>query len=254
MSKEKILVINSKDRSLGTNSDFTLDFKADSSVQQVLKVLVKDVFIPNQFYNINSDNNAIEIKQNAEPNATATISAGQYNINQLITALETAINGVLIDGCIVTITKNDISFKLTFTFSGSGTPANDNVSIILNGTTISGVIGLPADTIQTNIHILTNTFNLNPLQYVQVHSPEIGYLHGLDGGSLISLVETVSLTDTPFGGVGYKQNNDDELCEILYEEPRNLSNIKIVLRDDTGKRLSLPDNHEFSMTLKIYFD
>lgn len=254
MSKEKILVINSKDRSLGNNSDFSMDFKADSSVQQVLKVLVKDVFVPNQFYNINSSNNAIEIKQNAQPNATATITEGQYNITQLITSLETAINAILTDGGIVTITKNDITFKLTLTFSGSGTPANDNVSLILNGTTISNVIGLSADTIQTNIHVLTNPFNLNPLQYVQVHSPEIGYLHGIDGGSLISLVETVSLTDTAFGGVASKQNNDDELCEILYEEPRNLTNIKIVLRDDTGKRLTLPDNHEFSMTLKIYFD
>lgn len=254
MSKEKILVVNSRDRSSGSNSDFSLDFRADSSTQQVLKVLVKDVFVPNQFYNINNSNNTIEIKQNAEPNATATITEGQYNINQLIIALQDAINAVLIDGCVVVITKNDISFRLTFTFSGSLTPANDDVSLILNGSSISNVIGLGTDTPQDTVLIMDNTFNLNPRQYVQVHSPQIGYLHGLDGSSLISLVETVSLTDTAFGGVAYKQNNDDELCEILYESPRNLSNIKVVLRDENGTRLVLPDNHEFSMTLKIYYD
>ena len=37
MSKEKLLIINSKDRNEGTNGDFTVLFN-DSSCQQVLKV------------------------------------------------------------------------------------------------------------------------------------------------------------------------------------------------------------------------
>ncbi len=64
MSKEKFIVVNSKDRNLllggQTNSDFTVSYK-DNDLQQVLKCIVKDVFIPNQFYNINVNNNKLRI-------------------------------------------------------------------------------------------------------------------------------------------------------------------------------------------------
>jgi hypothetical protein len=255
MSKEKILVVNSKDRSSGTNSEFTLDFKADSSVQQVLKILVKEIFCPNQFYNITTLNNELEIQQSTFPNAIIEIPEGQYNINQLIAELEAQFLLVLQDGCSVVITKNDNTSKLTFTFSGATNPANNFVALQIGGATnINEVLGFIQNTPKTPIFTLPLPYNLNPLQYVQIHSPDIGDLHGLDGGRIISLVETISLTDTAYGGVAYKQNNDDELCEILYESPRNLSNIKVVLRDDTGLKLTLPDNHYFTMTLKIYYD
>ena len=61
------MVVNSKDRISGSNSDFEILFN-DSACQQVVKVLVRDCFIPNLFYNINSTNNILEFKQNTEPN------------------------------------------------------------------------------------------------------------------------------------------------------------------------------------------
>ena len=58
MSKEKFIVVNSKDRNLilggQSNTNFTVSYK-DNDCQQVLKCVVKDVFIPNQFYNITLD-------------------------------------------------------------------------------------------------------------------------------------------------------------------------------------------------------
>lgn len=254
MSKEKILVINSKDKQSGTNGDFTLNFKADSSTQQVLKVLVKDIFVPNVFYNITTANNTIEIKQNAQANQLINIQIGQYNITQLITELKADIDAVLIDGATVAITQNPLTNILNFTISGATLPANNDFIIFLNGTTLRDIIGLSQDTLFGSSHDMNNPVNLNPLQYVQVHSSDIAYLHGLDKQRLISLIDTVSLSDAPFGSVAYKQNNDDELCEILYDEPRNLSNVKIVLRNEDGTKLILPENHHFSMTLKVYYD
>ena len=99
-------------------------------------------------------------------------------------------------------------------------------------------------------------FNLKGKEIVQIHSPEIGEMHGLDAGAsgYISLVETVSLTTTPFGSVAHRQNNDDELAMILYEQPKNLSRIRIVLRDESGVKLELPSNAHMSVMLKIFFD
>jgi hypothetical protein len=259
MSKEKILVLNSKDKQSGTNGDFTVLFN-DSSCQQVQKVLIKEIFVPNLFYNIVNDgtrkNNTLTFSQNGGANVIVTIPEGQYNVDVLITTLKNAIDLVLLDGAIVTITRDATTYKLTFTFSGAGTPANNNVQIFVAGSTIANVIGLENDTASTNISVMDNIYNLVGSEYVQVHSPQVGEVHGLDAGAsgYISLVDTISLSGFPFGTTAYKQNNDDELAEILYEQPKNLSRITIVLRDEQGNKLALPSNANCSVMLKIYFD
>ena len=259
MSKEKILVINSKDKQTGTNGDFTVQFN-DSSCQQVQKVLVKEIFVPNVFYNISNGpsrkNNTLTLSQNGLPNSVIIIQEGQYNIDLLMTTLKNSIDSVLIDGAIVTITRSSTTFKLTFSFTGAGTAANNNVQFFTSGASIANVIGLENDSDNSAVLIMDNIYNLVGSEYVQIHSPQVGEVHGLDAGAsgYISLVDTISLSNTPFGGTAYKQNNDDELAEILYEQPKNLSRISIVLRDEQGNKLSLPNNTNCSIILKIYFD
>ena len=202
MSKEKILVINSKDKQSGTNGRFTVQFN-DSSCQQVQKVLVKEIFVPNLFYNISNEvgrkNNTLTFSQNGLANITVTVPEGQYTVDNLITTLKGLIDGVLIDGVIVTITKNNITFKLTFTFTGAGTVANNNVQFFVATSTISPVIGLENDTASTNILVMNDIYNLVGSEYVQIHSDQVGEIHGLDAGAsgYIDLVDTVSLSNTP---------------------------------------------------------
>ena len=256
MSKEKILSINSKDKSEGTNSDFIVNFN-DSSVQQIIKVLVRDCFVPNLFYNVDANNNVLYFKQNIEPIKSITIPVGQYNVDTLATTLKTLLDAQLVFGTIATITRDSITFKYTFTFSGSVTPANNDVIFFYETSTIRDVIGLLNTTSPaSNIIVMDTIFNLKGKEIVQIHSPEIGEMHGLDAGAsgYISLVETVSLTTTPFGSVAHRQNNDDELAMILYEQPKNLSRIRIVLRDESGVKLELPSNAHMSVMLKIFFD
>lgn len=254
MSKEKLLVINSKDRIDGTNGAFTVVFN-DSSCQQVVKVLVKDIWIPNLFYNITSSNNVLSLKQDIQATVFATVPQGQYSIDQLITVLKTKIDAVLIDGCVVTITKNPYIYTLNFTFSGSGTPSNNNV-VLFDDSSISDVLGLKSTNVATNTINMEMPYNLKGVEYVQVHSPQVAEAHGLDAGvaGYISLLESVSLAETGYGSIAHRQNNDDELALLLYEQPRNLSRVNIVLRDESGKRLDLPDNAYATVVLKIFFD
>lgn len=255
MSREKIIVVNSKDKSEGSNTDFVVVFN-DSSCQQVIKCLVRDVFVPNLFYNIDSYNNVLYFKQNAEPIQFVTVPTGQYNVDNLATTLKTLLDGVLAFGTIVTITRDSITYKYTFTFSGAVSPANNNVIFYYDTSTIRDPIGLLQTTASSSVLVMDTIFNLKGKEIVQIHSPEIGEMHGLDAGATgyISLVETVSLTTTPFGSVAHRQNNDDELAMILYEQPKNLSRIRITLRDESGVKLTLPDNSHMSIMLKIFFD
>jgi hypothetical protein len=255
MSKEKLLVINSKDRTSGTNGDFEVLF-SDSSCQQVIKTMVKDCFVPNLLYNINGTNNTLEFKQNAEPNQIVTVPTGQYTIDQLITQLKASIDTKLIDGVIVTITKGATLFNLIFTFSGAGTPANNSVTFFKDPSLIADLIGLTSDVGPSTVLTMPAPYNLKGPEYIQIHSPQVAETHGLDGGAsgYISLLETVSLANTGFGTSAHRQNNDDELAMLLYEQPRNISRIRIVLRDESGVRMVLPDNAYVTVILKIFFD
>ena len=255
MSREKIIVLNSKDKDEGTNTDFVLSFN-DSSIQQVSKVLIKDLFIPNLFYNVNERNNVLFFKQNAEAIKSITIPVGQYNVDNLATELKTQLELQLVFGTTVTITRSSTTFKYTFTFSGAVSPANNEVIFYQDTSTIRDVIGLLNTNLASNIIVMDTVFNLKGIEIVQVHSPEIGEMHGLDAGATgyISLLETVSLATTPFGSVAHRQNNDDELAMILYEQPKNLSIVRIVIRDEQGVKLTLPDNAHVSVMLKIFFE
>jgi len=252
MPTEKIIVINSRDKISGTNSNFRVQIQ-DSISQEVLKILVKDVFVPNQFYNVDADNNTLDLNQNSLGLVQAIVTPGQYNIDELIIALKTAIDALLIGGVMVAITKNTNTNKLTFTFTG-GIPANDNVSFI-DTSTMKELIGFTDTLAQNAVLNMPNPFNLNPLQYCQIHSQALASNHGMDGGAntTIGLLETVSLTETAFGGVAHRQNNDDELAEIIYDDQRTLNQIDIKIRNASGKILTLPENHHITVTVKAYF-
>ena len=252
MPTEKIIVINSRDKISGTNSNFRVQFQ-DSISQEVLKILVKDVFVPNQFYNVDADNNTLDLNQNSRGLVQAIVTPGQYNIDELITALKTAIDAVLAGGVMVAISKNTNTNKLTFTFTG-GVPADHNVSF-LDTSTMKELIGFNATIPQNTVVTMPNPWNLNPLQYVQIHSQALASNHGMDGGAntTIGLLETVSLNETAFGGVAHRKNDDDELSEIIYDDQRTLNQIDIKIRNASGKILTLPDNHHISIMVKAYF-
>ena len=249
MSKEKFIVVNSKDRNLilggQSNTNFTVSYK-DNDCQQVLKCVVKDVFIPNQFYNITLINNTLRIFGGSLVlPADIKINIGQYNIDQLIVELTDKINNALQTDTVV-ITKDPITNKLIFT-------TTDPLGIYISS--MAPIIGLTTTLTGGNINDMQEPWNLNDLQFVQVHSNAVGSAHGIDASRcIISLIETVSLVETPFGAVAHRQNNDNMISEILYEQPRNMFNIDIRLRDQDGVLLDLPDNHNCTVILKIYFD
>ena len=251
--QSKRLVINSRDKQTGTNTNFTVQFN-DNITQSVVKIQVLDVFIPNQFYNIDSSNNYIEYKQGINlVNFNDTITPGQYNIDQLITALETKINAQLTGGAATTITKNEFTNQLTFTTAGA-VPVNNQLQLI-DTSTIKEILGFEQTTGSLDILTLPFAWNLNPLQYVQVHSQDLASSNGLDGGAsaTISLLETVSLVETPYGGVAHYEALDSELVEIIYDDVRVLNQIRIKLRNASGRLLELPDNHHVTIIVKAYY-
>ena len=265
-SLEKLLVISSddKDNPSDSNSDFSVTLKESYYTQNVLRVLVKEVTIPNVFPNIrgsaygSNQNNTLVIRDNID--RTITLPEGQYLINSsnpsldFTTILQNAINAVSTSTWVVSYNEltNKIEFEVT-----AGVP----VLVYSNAPPFGNANSNMAETlgITSNIQILVgNTessqeqLDLSGIQNVYVHSKEIADTHGIDGDSgLIALVDPVNLSNAPYGSYAYKQENDDELASIVYEDVRNLSRLRIILRDNLGNKLPI-GTHKMNIVLKIY--
>jgi len=253
MSLEKLLVISSedKDSSSNSNSDFVVSLKETYYTQNIDRIMIKDIIVPNVFPNIRGDNYGTSqnnqfrlVDSFGSLLSLITIPEGQYLIstfgvppaNDLLVALKAGIDPIIAPET-VTITINPITQKLNFTFSGgigydfAPTPLSP----------LNNVLGIERPTnvpsLSLNAQSLTD---LGGYPMVYVHSKKLAESNGIDGDfGLISLAEAVSLTEAPFGSYAYRQNNDDELSSVIYDNPRNLSRIQIILRDNKGNKLDI---------------
>ena len=85
----KLLVINSKDKEVGSNSnsDFTIQAQEKYLLQGISRIVIVEATVPNLFTNINDDNNILDFKEAGGPILQAFLPVGQYNVTQLISAL-----------------------------------------------------------------------------------------------------------------------------------------------------------------------
>jgi hypothetical protein len=252
-SKEKLVSISSYDRSSGTTSEFEVDLKERYSTQTVKRVILVQAQVPNLFPNIRSDylqNNELVLEEKGQAPVTIQVPQGQYTISQLSATLQTLIDAVLTLGNSVTITTDPNTYTLTFTFT---------VEVQFSAaSSIYPVIGFEGGTGFSLVLTGQNTFNLQGLGMVYIHSPDIAQSHGIDPGrssGLISLLGAVSLHDAPYGGNAYFQSSYDLMSDVDYgEQTRNLSTLRFVLRAQDGTKLPLPDNVDMKILMKFILE
>jgi len=261
MSFEKLVILSSNDKDVesNSNSDFVVSLKEKYYTQNVLKVIIKDISVPNVFPNIrgpsygSSQNNIFELFDGAS-HITVQIPEGQYVIstlgtppaNDLLTVLANTLN-IANPPIITTITIDPLTNKINFTFNAgsfnfvetSRSPLNDVLGI--SGPLTSSSISINAQQIP----------DLSGYQMVFIHSKQLAEANAIDGDfGLISVAEAVSLNDTPYGSYAYKENNDTELGSINYDNVRNLNRIQIVLRDIKGNKLNI-GTHSMTVIFKV---
>jgi len=274
MSLEKHIIISSEDKdvsSSNSNSDFVVNLAEKYYTQNILKVLVSEVTVPNVFPNIRgadygtSQNNFLSVSTGGPP-ISIFIPEGQYllgSVNPLldfVTVLTNQINAS-IGPSTIAINYNELTNKLEFTMTGSDLfifgSQNTPLTSAQAKTIINDVLGLPETTFILPDGVLTSApfqVDLSGFQNVYVHSKEVALSHAIDGDTgLISVVSPVSLADAPFGGFAYRKNDDDELASIVYDQVRNLSRISIILRDNLGNKLNI-GTAKMNIVLKCYLD
>jgi hypothetical protein len=247
----KLLVINSKDKDVGSisNSDFEIQAQEKYLLQGISRIVIVEATVPNLFANINEDNNILDFKEAGGPLLQAFLPVGQYNVSQLISALESEIVSLVTIGNVPTITLDQITNKLIINMSVTGL-------IILGKSTIAEVIGTIPDQDVVNVGLQTllpRIVNLSGLPVVYLHSKALSSSYGIDAGKgLTNLVVAIPLNDAPYGSYATLLPKDLAVSEIVYDSPRNITTLDIRLRDSQGKLLDIENMH-ITLVVKIYF-
>lgn len=259
MSLEKLVVISSldKDDTSQSNSDFTVTLREKYYTQNVNQIMVKEISVPNVFYNIRASgslrNNRLLVEQDGIY-TPINIPEGQYVIsdlgspptNDLLTTIEGLLNPILaLSGASVSLDFDAVSQKVIWTWV-AGTLTTYGFVPKSEGNLMADVLGIAeGDESQSGNATQTPSYTpaLNGLDMVYVQSKGLAESNGIDGDfGLIPLTEAVSLADAPFGATAYRKNDDSELSTITYDVPRNLNRINITLRDVDGNKLDIGTN------------
>lgn len=256
-SREKIVIISSQDKDDGSisNSNFRVTLKERYATQSVDRISIIESIVPNSFYNISDgstdggngpENNNLILERKVGIPLSITIAAGQYNVIQFISSLQSAINLMLIGDSVV-ITRNDITNLLTFTFL-VGTYTFSNLS------SMAHVIGfIDSVSVGPQVYMMPYPPDLSGINSVYIHSEALSDGSGIDASKgIINLVDSISLHNVPYGTFSYKQTTDADLATISYTMPRNLNVIDIRLRDREGKILNI-GTKKLTIVIKMYY-
>jgi len=254
MATSQYIRISSEDKTASSvsNSDFTVALEDKTATQRIKTIIPIQVFCPNVFYNIRSSygvvNNVLRVQENGQAAVNVVLPEGYYSSDQIITNLAAAVNALMV-GSVLTITLDPITKKYTFTFVGNSVILFDNTA----GSSMGDAIGLTTTTADINVHIMDEIPNLNGITAVYIHSQQInpgGFLDGDSGAT--SAFTWVSLSEVPFGAVGAREIQQQDMNAIVYQGKKNLSLISIVLRDAEGNRLPI-GNQRITIIFRVSY-
>jgi len=195
-TKTHIVSVDSRDRNTDAYANpNTFKIDLNTTYKNVYCIELISAIIPKSEYVINSNNNVIYFSENGGSEISATISEGNYTIDELVTEIGTVMtNASAISGSSWTYTAsvNSKTNKITIT---SGNPAN-LFELYFNGGTekysntertvykqysVGTVIGFTkTDLSGTYTYTGTNQYNLNGETYILLKLDNIGNLSGTE--------------------------------------------------------------------------
>ena len=250
--QSRTLFISSDDQFAGesaSNSDFVVYLKEKIDTQQVRRIIVKSIKVPNVFYNIRDSfgevNNAFVYDAGGVPKESK-VTPGQYTLTELLAALKLQMD---IDvGAAVTIVENTITHKLTFSTAAITLNIDFGQSSGLNY-----ALGFSAATATAISVTAPSTYDISGLTEVFIQSRALAHSNGVDGNfGVVPILDSISLVDAAFGSYASRETSDSEVNEIRYPRPTNLSKIDIALVDRVGNVLDIGVS-DMSIAIKMYY-
>ena len=231
MSNDTIIeyLIDSKYRSYGTSSNFNIQF--DDSIKNASKAYLQYFNFPNTYYNVKNGYNKIDFNEGAGE-LNATLTSGNYSINDLQTEIKTQMEAVGVNT--YTVTYSSVSMKLTITSSGNFTLLNST------GTNSSDkfkyMIGFDNNDSSSSLsHTGPFTVDLfKYLKYFKVRIPQFGLNGKLNKNGNYTFIITNETNRGQYNT--YDTGNNFQQCSISQKE---LNNIDVMITDEDNNIIDM---------------
>lgn len=253
MAKHKLLRISSQDRADKNNStsDFNVTINNKVELQQIKKIVVKQVSIPNTAYNINAGNNTFSYSiGNFVLVNSVTVPVGQYTLDLLITALITAVGAHPLSPLVMTITQDSLTKKLAWTSDISIKWYNAD-----DASPLGEVMGITTSTsVDSDTHTSAGLPALEGHNTLYVESTNLARENLIRTNGHSSNVLCVVPITVEWGGIEHYLSPHAELDDIISTSSAGNNkqdiDIKIVSRDGTVIDLN---GHHVTVILKMYY-
>jgi len=257
---ERTVILNSRFRAnrRDTSTNFNILLNKAVSVDDVDRIIVKRVSIPNLFFNVPARKNKLYLDYEGTP-LILDLDPGQYDSEQFRAGLENMLQGVdgtatvFFDQSTAKYTLNLVGpFVLGWTLlSHADVKERHGVDESLNdilGTSYDET--LPAAATWTS----PNAADLSGEHTVRIESGKLAHANSFDSrGHIINTLDVVPITEG-YGSIVHYQPRDHILSFIDSGNiGRSMSNVDIQLVSNSGQPLDLPDNAYVEIVLLILF-
>jgi len=249
----RIMVINSRYKVNGTNNDFIVDFSDDPYTHKVSSVHILSASLVHSFYNIRTGiNDTLKINTGASGLLTIVAPEGFYTTSTLLTEIKTQFD--LLTGAVITFTQSTLTDIVSYSIAGETadflSEIDDSESTMANNIGVTNSIGA-----LLALASFESTPNLAGVRHIFIGSSTIN-----NGGSLLSASGTFSNdfmsipVDVPYRSlITYNSSNGEHSDTIIYNLVRDLSTIRIQVRDERGEFLGLSNNNDVVIVLKVHY-
>jgi hypothetical protein len=221
-----ILTLQTQNRD--TRSSATSPYwKLASRFLAIKSMRVRNVVIPNTFYNINSNNNVVIISEGGV-DTSVSITPGFYSIDQIVSQLTSQLTAASTNVTTYTATYSVLTMKITITSSASMT---------FKWTTSSGAwpLGFVANTTGTS-HASTNVVQLST-NNIYLYSKALNDGVWVSENGTSSYILSIPLSVSPMQVQEYRNDQDKPIP--FYGTDRDFEQVDFELRDDRGNVLDL---------------
>ncbi|MFA5151317.1 MAG: hypothetical protein WC554_02030 [Clostridia bacterium] len=252
--KENItLIVNSKDRLSESNSSTDFKILLQEPINNVKKICLLGVYIPNMCYNIRSNvNDKLTFFENGSVNnISAVLNPGIYSIDDLATHIETQMTAISLSSgqhWNYTCVYSDITLKITISAGGVNTFA------LKFGSSYSRqcwkILGYnQEDYAAATSQISTNVIAANYPSIINIRINE--FLTKIYNTGANQQKYTFSLFCDGLSGYYIQYNNNSNFNLVQFNEPqKNITTLTIQLRDDDDLILN-NNNSDWHMILRL---
>ena len=246
----KFFRISSKERLSGTPTNFQVNFGNDPRLDRITEIHLISASIPNVFPNISAEkgNNTFQATATIAGMVSFVIPDGFWNTTRLMSYMQDQINAAIAPST-VAVTQDPNTQRITFTITGAET-------MIFGQGTLAPTIGILAPSAPLGVYTADTTPSLNGETMFYIHSSELAqnstYLN--TNGNIIDVNGFISVPVTVAYGAYQNYQPTENLDRAVYGRAgKSLRGISIVLRGNGGRLLTMSDNYEMVIVVKVMY-